>query len=425
MPSRRILITGVSSQLGGRLAQALEHDPQVQTIVGVDATDPRHELQRTEFVRVETDPALLRRILSAASIDTVIDTRLVADPLLAPLSRAREINVVGTRRILAACGAESSSVRKVVFKSSAHVYGSDPGDPAFLTEQTTGLRPPRTALERDVIDAEAALSEFSAASPQSTVTILRFADALGGDLHSSYLSLLNLPVVPSILGFDPRCQFIHQDDVVGALAHAARHDLPGVYNAAADGVLAFSEVVSLLGKRLLPVLPPWGTVFAAAQLRRLGLPVPLEMLRQLRAGRGLDNRRLKATGFSYRYTTQEAVLKLRAHQRLRPLLGSGDGAYRYEREVEEFLRWSPSVQQAGAGAAAAAPAGTPMGASDGQRGEGPYDDLSEAELIEIISSLETEALRRLRHYETLHGRRRGVLQALDRNLARRESNRRG
>jgi hypothetical protein len=59
----------------------------------------------------------------------------------------------------------------------------------------------------------------------------------------------------------------------------------------------------------------------------------------------------------------------------------------------------------------------------GSRSQGPYDDLGEAELIELISSLETEALERLRHYEALHGRRRGVLQALDRNLARRESNR--
>jgi UDP-glucose 4-epimerase len=434
MTSRRILITGVSSQLGGRLAQALERDAAVEAIVGIDATDPRHELQRTEFVRVETDPALLRRILSAASIDTVIDTRLVADPLLTPLSRAREINVIGTRRILAACAAEGSLVRKLVFKSSAHLYGANSDDPAFLTEAMGGRRPPRTALERDLIDTEAELSAFSGSRPQATVTILRFADALGGELQSSYLSLLNLPMVPAILGFDPRCQFIHEDDVVGALAHAARHDLPGVYNVAADGVLAFSEVVSLLGKRLLPVLPPWGTVFAAAGLRRLGLPVPLEMLRQLRSGRGLDNRRLKATGFSYRYTTREAVLKLRAHQRLRPLLGSGDGAYRYEREVEEFLRWSPSVQARAEGAIAAEGSiGTEgsIGPGDGQAGVpgsgqgGAYDDLSEAELIEIISSLETEALRRLRHYESHHGQRRGVLQALDRNLARRDGKRRG
>lgn len=422
MTSRRILITGVSSHVGGRLAQALEHDPGVEAIVGVDATDPRHELQRTEFLRLETDPALLRRILDAAAIDTVIDTRLVADPLTVPLARAREINVLGTRRILAACAAEDSSVRKIVFKSSAHLYGCDPNAPAFLTEAMAARHPPRTALERDVADAEAEVSVFTGARRGATVTILRFADAVGGELQSAYLSLLNLPVVPSILGFDPRCQFIHQDDVVGALAHAARHDLPGVYNAAADGVLAFSEVVSLLGKRLLPVLPPWGTVFAAAQLRRLGLPVPLEMLRQLRSGRGLDNRRLKATGFSYRYTTREAVLKLRAHQRLRPLLGSGDGAYRYEREVEEFLRWSPSAQPRPDGPATP-PDGRDGGSAAGQRGR--YDDLSETELIEIIASLETEALEHLRRHESRHEQRRGVLEALERNLARRESNRRG
>ena len=183
-----------------------------------------------------------------------------------------------------------------------------------------------------------------------TVTILRVADAIGGELRGSLLTLLNLPVVPAILGFDPRCQFIHRDDAVGVLAHAARHDLPGVYNASADGVLALSEVASLLGKPMVPVLPPWGTMFAAAQLRRLRLRVPLEMLGQLRFGRGVDNRRLKASGYVYMYTTREAVLKLRAHQRLRPLLRSGGEPYRYEREVEEFLRWSPSVRAAERGA---------------------------------------------------------------------------
>ena len=133
--------------------------------------------------------------------------------------------------------------------------------------------------------------------------------------------------------------------MIGVLEHATRHDLPGVFNVAGDGVLSLSEVASLLGKPLLPVLPPWGTVLAAAQLRRLGLRIPVEMLRQLRFGRGLDNRKLKSTGYAYRYTSREAVLKLRAHQRLRPLLRSGGESYRYEREVEEFLRWSPSVQR--------------------------------------------------------------------------------
>jgi UDP-glucose 4-epimerase len=408
MASRRILITGLSSSWGGRLAQVLEHEPEVATIIGIDTTDPRHELRRTEFVRVDTDDGLLRRILDAASIDTVIDTRLISDPLSAPLKRAHEVNVLGTRSLLAACSGSRSTVRKVVFKSSADYYGSGRDAPAFFTEDMSRPEPPKTAIERDVADAEQLLEEFGAAHPETAVTILRFAESIGDGPRASQLALLSLPVVPSILGFDPRCQFIHEDDVVGVLAHAVRHHLPGAYNAAGDGVLAFSEVVSLLGKPSLPVLPPWGTVFAAAQLRRLGLRIPVEMLRQLRHGRGLDNRRLKASGYAYRYTTREAVLKLRAQQRLRPLLRSGGESYRYERGVEEFLRWSPSVQAAET-------------TSDGDApfADGTYDELSEGEVLGIISSLEPDALRRLRNYEAAHRGRGRVLQALDQSLARR------
>ena len=193
------------------------------------------------------------------------------------------------------------------------------------------------------------MAEFAGAAARGvTVTVIRFADPLGPELRGSHLALFSLPVIPSMLGFDPRWQFIDEEDVVGVLAHAARHKLPGTYNAAADGVLALSEIASLLGKPLLPVLPPWGAGFAAAQLRRLGLRIPLETIHHMRSGRGLDNRRLKASGYVLRYTSREAVLKLRAQQRLRPLLGRGQDSYRYEREVEEFLRWSPSVHGAAA-----------------------------------------------------------------------------
>jgi UDP-glucose 4-epimerase len=415
--SRRILITGLSSHWGGRLAQQLERDAGIEAIVGVDTTNPQHELHRTEFVRVDTDDALLRRIVKAAAIDTVIDTRLIPDPLLTGLRHAHKVNVLGTRSVLGACGGTNSPVRKLVFKSSAHYYGCDQDDPAFFSEDMVPRRPPRTAIEHDVVDAELAVSEFGRDNPDTTVTVLRFAGAVGGELRASHLALLNLPVVPAILGFDPRCQFIHEDDVIAVLGHAVRHDLPGSYNAAADGVLALSEVVSLLGKPLLPVLPPWGTVFAAMQLRRLGLRVPVEMLRDLRFGRGLDNRKLKATGYSYRYTTRETVQKLRAQQRLRPLLRSGSESYRYEREVEEFLRWSPSVQgpELGQDSAAAAPAADGRPASPAHS----LDSLSEGELLDLIPSLETEALERLSDYEAGHRARRRVLDALQQQLARR------
>ena len=88
---------------------------------------------------------------------------------------------------------------------------------------------------------------------------------------------------------------------------------PGVYNVAADGVLALSEIIDLLGKRPLPVLPPWGTGLVAGPLRRLGFRIPDEVVNQLRFGRGVDNRLLKATGFRFGYTTRETVLKLGEH----------------------------------------------------------------------------------------------------------------
>jgi hypothetical protein len=150
-----------------------------------------------------------------------------------------------------------------------------------------------------------------------------------------------------ILGFDPRYQFVHEDEVVHALEHAVKHNLPGVFNVAGDGVLALSEVAGLLEKPYVPMLPPFGTGLAASALRRIGVSIPPEMLAQLRFGRGVDNRRYKAAGFRYQHTSRETVLKLGEHLRLDPVLRGAREPYHYEREVEEFLRWSPHVKRAG------------------------------------------------------------------------------
>src|SRR5215204_5084102 len=176
--------------------------------------------------------------------------------------------------ILAACSGPDSPVRKFVFKSTAHYYGCEQDDPAYFTERMQRPHPARTRLERDIVEAEKAVSSFAQRNGHVTVTTLRFVNGLGPDLRTSHTALLSLPVVPSILGFEPRYQFIHEDDIVGVLEHATRNDLPGTYNAAGDGVLVLSEIASLLGKPLAPILPPWGIGLAAAALRRAGLKIP-------------------------------------------------------------------------------------------------------------------------------------------------------
>lgn len=430
MSSGRILITGLSTHWGGRLAQLLERDPSIETVVGIDTADPRHQLERTEFVRVDLRAPLLERILAAAAIDTVIDTRLVSDRHRTRSDTSQQPPAGGIAAILEACTKPDSPVRKLVCRSSARYYGSQPDDPAFFTEDMVRRHPARTHLERQIVEVERALASFSSRQRAMVVTVLRVASEVCAEQQDAELRMFSLPVIPGVLGFDPRLQFVHQEDALGALVHATRHDLPGVYNVAADGVLALSEVASLLGKPLLPVLPPWGTEFAARQLRRLGFAIPAEGLHELRFGRGLDNRRLKAAGYVYRYTTREALLKLRAQQRLRPLLGSGADSYRYEREVEEFLRWSPSVQAArrrhtqppdrprhdhpppGHLRPHPPPEAMVPEVLDG------YDQLPPEAVIGLISSLEPATAARLRAYEAAHLARGEVLEALDRRLAR-------
>ena len=467
MTSRRILITGLSTYWGGRLAQALEQNDEIEAIVGVDSRDPTLELERTEFVRVGTQHGLLRRIVEAAEIDTIVDSRLVPDSTVMSPREAHENNVIGTMNILAACSGEGSSVKKFVFKSSSHYYGSEQDDPAFFTESMGRPHPPRTRIERDIVEAEATVADFAEKNPDIGVSILRCANVLGPDVKTSHARLFALPVVPMILGFDPRYQFVHEDDVVAALEHAVNEDVRGIYNVAADGVLAFTEVVGLLGKTYAPVLPPWGTSLAVAPLRRLGVNIPPEMLQQLRFGRGVDNRKLKATGFDYRYTTRETVVKLAEHMRLHPVLRGVQEPYRYEREVEDFLRWSPHVRNptyrkegrlkpgemvelqktlasygervgAASGSRRAKSEATMRAAESAQPGLKPddgdsngapaktapvehYDDLEADEIVGLVDSLEEEDLGSLLEYEQDHLARARVISAIEGVRTRRQT----
>jgi UDP-glucose 4-epimerase len=342
--SKRILVTGISHYWGGRLAQALERFEEVEAVIGVDNEEPNVELERTEYVKVGAQHALLRRVVEAAEIDTVVDTRLVVDSAVTSSSKAHENNVMGTMNILAACSGPDSPVRKVVFKSSTHFYGCHQDDPAFFDETMRRPHPPRSGIEKDIVEAEASLNEFAERHPDTAVSILRFANVLGPDVETSHTKLFSLPMVPMILGFDPRYQFVHEDDIVHALEHAVKHRVPGSFNVAGDGVLALSEVAGLLGKPYAPVLPPWGTGLATSALRRLGVEIPPEALEQMRYGRGVDNRRFKASGFHYQHTSRETVLKLGEHLRIHPVVRGAQEPYRYEREVEDFLRWSPHVK---------------------------------------------------------------------------------
>jgi UDP-glucose 4-epimerase len=340
---RRVLVTGLGTFWGGRVAQRLEADPTVEVIVGLDREEPTVELERTEYVRSDENYSILSRIVKATKVDTIVHTFLVMDSSEIPSRRIHEINVIGTMNLFAAASAPGSTVRTVAVKSSTLVYGSGPRDPNVFREEHQRTAPARTAVERSLLEVEGYVRDFAEDNPHVTVSLLRFSNVLGSEIRTPLSKALSLPIVPRIFGFDPRFQFVHEDDVIRAILFVLEHNLPGVYNVAGDGLLPWSEVAAICGKRTIP-LPPFGLRgITSAPLSRLGIELTDEVLGLMRYGRGVDNRRLKAAGFRYGFTSAGTVEAFVESMRLRGTVGADANAYHYERDVEQFFRHSPAV----------------------------------------------------------------------------------
>lgn len=339
---RRVLVTGLGTFWGGRVAQALESDPDVDVIVGLDTHEPTIELERTEYVRCDENYSILSRIVKATQVDTIVHTFLVVDSTQMRARTMHEINVIGTMNLFAAASQVGSCVREVVVKSSTYVYGAAKEDPVWFREETPRSHAPRTLVERNLEAVEGYVRDFAEDNPHVNVALLRFSNVLGPDLETPISRALALPAVPSVWGFDPRLQFVHEDDVIRAILFVLARRLPGIYNVAGDGLIPWSEVAKIAGKRTFP-LTPLATGLTTWPLRRLGVPLPEELLDLLKFGRGVDNRRLKQAGFDYEYTSAGTVEAFVEAMRLRGTVGETEPTYRYERDVEAFFRHSPAV----------------------------------------------------------------------------------
>lgn len=338
--SRRVLVTGADTFWGGRMVQALETDPTMEVILGLGASAPSVPFERAEFVRADSNYSILNRIVKATQVDTILHTFLITNSASVPRRAMHEINVIGTMNLLAAAGAAGSPVRHIVVKSSTLVYGSAASDPNTFREDTERTSPVRNGVERALVEAEGLVRDFSEDNPGTKVTVLRFANVLGNHLTTPLSRNLSRPVCPAIFGFDPLLQFVEEDDVVRALVHVTKGGIPGLYNVAGDGRLPWSEVAAICGTRLVP-LSPYSPMKIRPLARLFDLPEELNDL--LRYGRGVDTRRLASTGFTYNASSAGAVQTFIRALRLRRQSGRKPASYRYEHDVEQFFRHSPSV----------------------------------------------------------------------------------
>jgi UDP-glucose 4-epimerase len=304
---RVVLVTGISRDIGRRFARAAASDPAIDRVIGVDVVPPHGDIGGVSFVRADIRSPIIAKVLAKEDVDTVVHMSVIATPgSTGGRNTMKELNVMGTMQLLAACQ-KSPTVKNLVVKSTTTMYGASSRDPAMFTEEMGPKRLPSAGYAKDVYEVEGYVRGFARRRPDVIVTTIRAANVIGPHVVSPITSYFRLPVIPRVLGFDPRMQFLHEDDLLDVLTHAAVSDVAGTFNVAGDGVLMLTQAIRRLNKPTVS-LPGFAVGRLGSVLRQARVAdFSPEQLGFLTYGRGVDTTRMRQTlGFEPRYSTARA-----------------------------------------------------------------------------------------------------------------------
>ncbi|MGH8794591.1 MAG: NAD-dependent epimerase/dehydratase family protein [Stackebrandtia sp.] len=280
MASATVLVTGADRYLAGRLTARLRADDRVERVIGV-ATD-------------SLDNGDVNALLNDERVGVVLHAAVAASAVRSGGRTAqKESNILGTMHLLAACQ-RAESVRRVVIKSSVAAYGASSRDPAVFTEETELRAAPRGEFASDIGEVEAYARGFARRRPDVAVQVMRLAPLLGPTSDTSLSRYFSLPVVPTILGYDPRVQFLHIEDAMDVLHRVTLGDRPAlegrpeVFNVAGPGALLLSQAIRRAGRIAAPTLESVLRGFGALARGRGLVDFSRDQLDFLRFGRVVD-----------------------------------------------------------------------------------------------------------------------------------------
>jgi UDP-glucose 4-epimerase len=338
LKKRRVLVTGVARWWGALLVQRLVEDPSVAEVIGIDTREPRYDLGRADYLKLDVRHSLIGKLVRAVGIDTVVHTMTRVDSFDMDQRRAHEMNVIGTLNLLAGCAGEGSPVRRFVLKSSGHVYGSRVDLPTSLREDHRLDTNSRHQFVRDIVEVESYVSDFALRNPEISIVVLRFSNSLNPQEPQPLARYLDLEVVPTVAGYDPSLQLIHRDDCIEAMYIATKRGPAGAYNIAAPGAEPLSKLLDASGKLHAPLLPPIGLGLAAFAISKSGVAfLSPQLLDLLRWGRTISTAKAaRQLGFRAARDTQAAfedfIQQRRVHR-----YAPDHQAYQYEKELEDFI----------------------------------------------------------------------------------------
>jgi UDP-glucose 4-epimerase len=296
-----VLVTGDCGRLGKRLVRMLHRE---RAVVGIDARPFADCPKDVEHFTFDLRRKKTRDVFRSREFSAVVHLGIMHDPRKNS-SEHHAWNVTAFQKILDYVA--QYEVTKLIVLSGAAVYGPRSDNPQFLTEEAPLLGGARFSDIRDLIEVDMLAQSFFWKHPQTETVVLRPVHILG-DVRNASSNYLRLARIPTLLGFDPMMQVVHQDDVVRAIQSALVPGKRGIFNVAGCDPLPLSSLISLTGRPRIPVPHPLAEVLAR-RLWALGVtsfPAPeLDFIRYVCM---VDDRKARETlGFVPRYGIRETV----------------------------------------------------------------------------------------------------------------------
>ena len=255
-PEQRVVaVTGAYSFVGAELIKRLERDRRYYKVLAIDIRKPTFAMSKTQFHKIDltmpTADADLAAVWKREGVDTVVHAAFLSSPTHAN-AWAHELESIGTMHVLNACA--EAQVRKLVVWSQTVVYGPHPLNPNFLSEEHE-LRggASRSRFVRDKVEVERQVRRFAYEHKDTIVTTLRTAATLGPHIRNFATRFFTRPVAPTLMGYDPLMQLVHERDVIDAFNLAVDNDFGGEFNIVGEGVLPYSTILAMMGKVPLPL----------------------------------------------------------------------------------------------------------------------------------------------------------------------------
>jgi UDP-glucose 4-epimerase len=257
----KVLVVGVSSAIAklvveqllaaGHEVEGIDRRAWQKAPIAVHAIDIRKRAAEDVFRKQRPD--------AVVHLGTVTS-------LVMPGEERYRINLGGTRVVFEHCRAYG--VAHCVFVGRHTYYGAASDSPLFHTEDEPPMALSTFPELADLVAADLYAGGALWRFPELHTTVLRLCYSLGPSGHGTLGTFLRGARIPTLLGFDPLFQFMHEHDAAAAIVRSLERRVRGVFNVTGPPPVPLSIIIRETGRRALP-LPEF--VYAAA-LGRFGLP---------------------------------------------------------------------------------------------------------------------------------------------------------